>query len=660
MMIDIHNAHELFQTISEPYAAGLFEMPEASLFERFARAQRRFWEACELDVYHGGWLYPCGKKNVNAYAVNPDFSYTFSVDWTRLGQKSETACRFIEKIPAPSALPVVHTVGGAGYTHSIPHYERILSEGLDSYEARIRQMKIRSLRNGLLDVMSGIRTYHQKVLSALAGHGAKAELLNALQRVPFQPSRTLYEAIVCWNFIYYIDFCDNPGRLDAGLEKYWNGEDATEILHEFFQNVDVNDGWSGALGPDYGEITLQCLRAVYGLRRPSLELRTTPTMPDDVWNEAIASVFSGCGQPAFYNEFLYQEALKRCFPHAPEADRLRFCGGGCTETMIAGLSNIGSLDAGINLAWMFSNYLRSLPENQHSFSSFYTGWIDTARAQIKQVLAKVNDHRKTRAQCRPHPVRTLLIDDCIQAERDFNDGGARYNGSVVNIAGLINVIDSLLAIRFLVFETKNYSMKELVAELDEEKPALYVDLQKCPHYGVGNKKADELAADFTQKLLSVFDEETAYPEGPFMASSIQFATYVDAGRGVPATPDGRKNSDPLCDSIGPLQGRKPMGPTALLESASSLWQRGMPGTPILNLRVQKSYGAQALKALIQGYFDMGGMQLQISCLSREYMLEAMAYPEKHQDLIVRIGGYSEYFNRLTPALQQTVLERTEF
>lgn len=86
----------------------------------------------------------------------------------------------------------------------------------------------------------------------------------------------------------------------------------------------------------------------------------------------------------------------------------------------------------------------------------------------------------------------------------------------------------------------------------------------------------------------------------------------------------------------------------------------MTGTPVLNIRVQKSFLKKALKPLVQGYFKQGGMQVQISCISSDEIRAAMARPEEHQNLIVRIGGYSEYFTRLSPELQQTVLERTEF
>jgi formate C-acetyltransferase len=145
-----------------------------------------------------------------------------------------------------------------------------------------------------------------------------------------------------------------------------------------------------------------------------------------------------------------------------------------------------------------------------------------------------------------------------------------------------------------------------------------------------------------------------------LPSSIQFATYATAGLNIPATPDGRSYGDPLADSIGAIYGKDIEGPTAMLNSASKLPLKLAIGTPVLNIRLQKKLILNCLQALIIGYFEQGGMQVQISCLSRDDILDAMNHPEKHESLIVRIGGYSEYFNRLSPELKETVLKRTEF
>lgn len=224
----------------------------------------------------------------------------------------------------------------------------------------------------------------------------------------------------------------------------------------------------------------------------------------------------------------------------------------------------------------------------------------------------------------------------------------------------MNVIDSLLAVRELVYGKKLYSPQAFIAAVDAHDPAYLARLRDMPVYGVDDDAADALAADFVRRAFASLDQRTPYLGGAFLPASIQFTTYVDAGRAVPATPDGRAAGEPLADSLGAVQGRDTAGPTALLRSVAKLPLQSALGTPVLNLRLQKQFLRAALRPLVLGFFEEGGMQVQISCLSREEILDAMAHPEKHENLIVRTGGYSEYFNRLTPELKQTVLKRTEF
>jgi hypothetical protein len=156
----------LFYNASEPYAGGYFEYPDRSRFFRFARAQRRFWEKMTMPPY----------------------------------------------------------VGGRGYTHSIPNYGRIIKEGLESYEKRIKQLPISDFSEGLLEILEGIHIYQDRALNILERSGAPDDMIAAFKHVPFLPAANLYEALLAWNYIFYIDWCDDPGRLDADLNYLYRGE----------------------------------------------------------------------------------------------------------------------------------------------------------------------------------------------------------------------------------------------------------------------------------------------------------------------------------------------------------------------------------------------------------------------------------------------------
>lgn len=657
---------ELFYSINEPFAAGLFENPEKEPIFRFALAYKRYWEAAELTPYDGGMLYPCGKHiKHNAYgnitAVVPDFSYTYHFKRDMMKEKSETAYEIMLELDSKvSPVDTPHTVGGAGYTHSFPNYSRLLNEGLKGYEKRITELPDDDFKYGLLILLDGIRIFHKKCLDLLVESRADDRLIAALRKVPENPPENIYEALVAWNFIYYIDGCDDIGALDRNLIPYYKGEDITPLLKELFSHVDINDGWSAPLGPDYNEITVQCIRAIHNGRRPNLQLLVKEDMPDSIWQEVYASLATSCGQPALYNYDLYISQMKKLMPQVGEEDLNKIAFGGCTETMIEGCSNVGSDDAGINTALVLDNFLQNDFINCNSFEEFEDKLCAALRDTVIETLNIVNEYRRTRSIHRPHPVRTFLIDDCISNRKDFNSGGARYYWSVANVAGLINVIDSVLTIKYFVYDKKIYSPTQFITNLNSEDDDFFAELKKAPVYGVDDDEADKIGYEIADAVYSAFDEVPCYPSGRYYPVSNQFSTYVDAGKGIGPTPDGRHCNAPLCDSMGAIHGNDTKGPTALLNSAAKLPLKKVIGTPIMNIRIKKEHLSAILKPLVTAFFNNEGMQLQVSCLSREEMLDAIEHPEEHKSLVVRVGGFSEYFNRLSHEMKLTILERTEY
>jgi formate C-acetyltransferase len=143
-----------------------------------------------------------------------------------------------------------------------------------------------------------------------------------------------------------------------------------------------------------------------------------------------------------------------------------------------------------------------------------------------------------------------------------------------------------------------------------------------------------------------------------------FVTYPGAGAPVGATPDGRRAGEPIADSIGPYQGRDRRGPTAMLRSVAKLPLDLAVGTPILNARFARDLflspdGRRKLIGLIRTYFGLGGLQIQVNVVDQAVLRDAIEHPDRHGDLLIRVGGYSDLFVRLPLDLQKTILERTE-
>ncbi|MCP4641886.1 MAG: hypothetical protein GY851_15690 [bacterium] len=715
----------ILAAMNEHFAAGFVEMPDASPVVRWSRAVRRRWENETPSAYNGGLLYPFGSSVAESLypfgapvaepknpIVSPNYSHSWLYDEQALEDRLQTAdpeqreaLVRLRDVMGPmyarvETFTTPHTVGGAGYTHSIPNHGRVIREGLDEHARRIQAGLEEARRandtdridfyTGMADVMAGIRIWHGRLVEELnAWSPASPEdtenrdrLLAAFERVPFAPARTFFEAFVAYNLVYYLDGCDNPGRIDQELWPYYEQdieegrvtrEEARDLLLAFTDNVCDSAGWSSAIGgtnetgsPSYNDLTLLCMETVHRRHRPNYELRVRDDMPDDVWDTALDALATGCSQPALYNEHAYLKALKDIDLGLSDEDATRWNGGGCTETMIHGCSNVGSLDAGINLPLVLEQTLGKHLTAAPDFESLVNRFNADVTATVLEIVDQVNRNQKAKARYRPQPMRSLLMDDCIDRGIDFNAGGARYNWSVVNVAGLANVVDSLMAIRELVFNKKELDASEFSRILADN----YVDAEplrrrigRCPRFGNGDSETDALAASVTQHVCGEFLKHRPWRGGRFVPSCIMFEAYGPAGAGVGATPDGRRAYEPIADSIGPHQGRDTHGPTSMLRSVASLPQRLAAGTPVTNIRFTTDMFAtpearRRVRDLISTYFKMGGMQLQVSVVDQEVLRDAIDHPERHEDLIVRIGGYSTYFNRLSPEHKRAVLERT--
>lgn len=661
------NLYEYFSSINEPYAAGLFRYPDRNYFYRHCEGCACFYESAELPEYkQGEMLYPDGNRlhqlNYWVRAVVPNYAKSYECNMKKLEEKGK------ENPDAMKAMGDFWAVSNPkdGWLHGAPNYRRIVREGLDSYEERIRLRpentdEEKDFKYGLLRLIEGLRTFWNRAIDYLVSVGASEELIAAMRKVPFYPAETYYEGLVAWNAIFYFDGCDNLGCLDAGLAHLYNGEDMTDVIRELFSNIDAMGMWSCTIGPVCNEITRQAIRAVRNRRRPLLELRVTENTPEDIWDLAVENLKVNSTNPSFYNEKGIHDLLKERFPYIPDEELIRFCGCGCTETNLEGITHAGGTDENINLLKIFETYLYENLGRKATFDDFFDGLVEFEEKAIDNQLNITEEIYRYRSIYMPHPIRTLLWDDCIDKGRDFFSGGARYSYSMNAESGLINVIDSLAAIRKLCYDEKKYSAEEFLKLLREENDDFYSELKKCPCYGVDDEETDELGRKFAEKIFSVYRNKkpTLWFMDAFTVTEHQFSRYEYCGSVVGPTPDGRHNGEPSCDSLAALRGKAVKGPTAMLNSAAKLPQHLVDGISVVNLTIQKSVcdNTACVKGLVLGYFRNGGIQIQVTVTSPEELKDALIHPEKHEDLIVRVGGYSEYFNNLTDALKKTVVER---
>ena len=664
------NTAKLFYDIGEPFAAGFFEIENASPARAFCRAYRRLLELVPLPKYkpHDA-LYPYRNLDCGDWAVNPQYCRQYWADMGRLRSKSEECEQIFREFDKKHGnfLNMNSRADGTRYAatldawnHSAPNFKRTVGEGLNSYEERIRQMKNDDLREALLDLFVGIRAYHKRIIEHLEASNAEERLISALKKVPFEPAETAYEAIVSCNFVLCLDGCDNIGFIDGWLPKYWKGEDLTKELKCLMMRLAYTNNWSVTIGPEYSELTKQYLNATVGEARPMIELRTTPDMPDDIWEVALNRVLTGDGQPAFYNENAIQERLKERFPEAPDEDIYQFAGMGCTETNISGMTFSGGIDINLNVLKVFDEVMRKELCCCNTFDELYEKFMTRLEEVQDNVICFINDYYNKRSEISFAPFRTLFTDDCIANEKGYYSGGARYTWATPSDSGIPNTVDSLLVVKELVFERKEYTAEELISAIDTRDPKFLALSRSCHSYGVGDDVADELINDLTKRFYTHYRHAKLDVGDGFLPTSHQFVRHIDEGFAVGNTPDGRKKGEPVADSIAAVNGKAVKGPTMMLKSAASFDQSMVYSIPVLNLSITKKFDTSVLRSLIEGYFEMGGTQIQITCTNRETLLDAKKNPDAHRDLIVRVGGYSHYFTALSNELQDAVIARTMF
>jgi len=272
---------QLFYDIGEFFAAGFFEEETASNAKRFCRAYRRFYETCPLQIYIPGTpLYPNHKLEQAGLGVEPQYCRQYFYNRDTLQKKSRTAVEIFDRFDAEHgdflSVEGLETVRSEvaefdAWNHSALNFKRINAEGLSGYEDRIRAMKDEDLKDALLDVLEGIRSYHRRALAYLISVGAEARLIEALKKVPFMPAENAYDALVSANFMFCFDGCDNIGYVDGWLPRYWKGENLEDVMHCMMKALMDSAGWSITIGPEYSDLTKQWLRASRVLARPMVE-----------------------------------------------------------------------------------------------------------------------------------------------------------------------------------------------------------------------------------------------------------------------------------------------------------------------------------------------------------------------------------------------------
>lgn len=541
------------------------------------------------------------------------------------------------------------------------------------------------------------------------------------RRVPANAPETFHEMLQHYWFIHLGVVTElnpwdsfNPGRLDQHLWPVYNKgvesgtltpEEAYELLGCFW--VKFNNHPSppkmgvtaqesntytdfclinlGGVKPDgtnaVNPMTYILLDVIQEMRilQPSSMIQVSRKNPDSFVHKALDIIRTGFGQPSVFNtEAIIQELLRQ---GKSLVDVRNGGASGCVETgafgtecyWLTGYFNLVKiLEVTLNNGFDPRTGVQVGPKtgDPASFSTF-DEFMMAYKEQINYFAdVKIRGNNvieKTFAIHLPVPFLSLLLEDCIAKGRDYNAGGARYNTTYIQGVGLGSITDILTSIRFNIYDRKRFTWDELLTALKNNfegaEQMQYDIIYNTPKYGNDDDYADAQAVSVFEFFYDAVNGRPTPRGGTHRINMLPTTSHVYFGNVTGATPDGRKAWVPLSEGISPFQGVDRQGPTAVIKSASKIDHLRTGGT-LLNQKFSPEFfedegSYQKLTALIRSYFSLDGHHIQFNVVSADTLREAQKHPELYRDLIVRVAGYSDYFNDLGEDLQNEIIRRTE-
>ena len=603
--------------------------------------------------------------------------------------------------------------------HMIPDYNKIMSEGLGGYAAAIKKCReenkeadkdefYEAMQVMLEAVILFIRRYAEKALETAVNKEIGfdfdrcKELHSDLRHITSNPPDNFRQALRLSFIIHLIYGVDSFGRFDDYLLTAFQSDIKTgaiteqyayELLYDYMVKIEsVNSIQNMTIGgcdvngnSQYTLLTELVMRAVRdaGYKGPNLCLRVTEDMPKKFWELAFDCLGTGQGLPALYNDKVYINSLTQA--GYPLEQARGYALAGCSQIMIPGKCNfvndIGLINAGKICELVFYNGFDNRtkcqtglktgePKDFKTFGEFLNAFEEQSKYFCRIEAEIHNKDNRLRGEREGYALRTLFTSGCIEKGLPVFSGGAEYNNTELEIIGLTNAADSLYAVKKAVFDEKRITMTELVEAMqtnfENNEPLRQYLLNAIPKFGNDNEEVDMLRARISRLYYKAMNDEKSVLGGIFVPGEVIFVVHESAGAATGATPDGRFAGQVFADSAGAMQGMDKKGPTALLNSVLKIPnQEFLLTSVVLNMRFLAStwnnfQSRKTIENLFKIYFAQGGMQLQINVCDAEILKRAVENPEQYRSLIVRVGGYSEYFVNLSSALKEELICRTEY
>jgi len=432
----------------------------------------------------------------------------------------------------------------------------------------------------------------------------------------------------------------------------------------------------GGIKPDgsdaYNDLTLLCLETARDIKvpYPNIAVRVSANTRDYIYDAIMDTIKAGCGQPMLLNDDVFVENFKKLGYSDDLAND--YFNMGCVELMIQGKQPLWGGGGSVTYTECLQKTLDAYINGEfsgESFDDFMEYFLENIRAVTDQCHEKSLAVKQSMETCYD-PFCSILTQDCIKRGRDMHHGGSVCPAHwSIYAHGLGTLADSLAAIKKFVYEEKKISLDDLITALDADftdHESIYLILDRnTPCFGNDIDETDEIADKvFFELTKKIFELNNPGEEDKYVSTFFSYFSHVLSGEVTKATPNGRRAGQSLSDSMAPTQGKDVNGPTKMLNSILKIDPSYVTGGYALNLKVNPTLtktdqGTAALKGLLKAYILGKGPQIQVNFIDAEALKEAQIDPDKHRNIVVRVGGYCEYFTNLDKTLQNEIIERTE-
>ncbi len=538
--------------------------------------------------------------------------------------------------------------------------------------------------------------------------------------VPAHAPRDLQEAIQMYWFVHLGTVtelngwdCMNPGHIDQHLYPFYKKgiEDGTltpdkakELIsclwikfnnqpappkvgvtalesgtYNDFTNINIGgvDRNGNNAVNDLSYMILEIQEELHELQ-PGLSIHVSEVTPDEFVMAGMRVIRQGHGYPSIFNPDTYTKELMRQGKSREDANE-----GGCSGCIEVGAFGkeayllTGYLNTPKILEITLNNGLDPIsgkklgletgdPRTFKSYDELYEAYHKQMLYFVNMKLSVNNYIERMFSLYAPATFLSLFIDDCIERGRDYYSGGARYNTTYIQCTGLGTITDCLSTLKKHVFEDKKYTMDEMLKAVKDnfeghEKMRQFV-INHTPFFGNDNDEADDIAVKVYNDLVEAIEGHPNTRGGKTQLNMLSTTCHNYFGSVCGASVNGRFAYFAISDGTSPAHGADTLGPSCVVRSLGKLDQTKSGGT-LLNVRFTPTMMAtesdlQKVCALVRAYFHMGGHHIQFNVVDTDTLLDAQKHPENYRDLLVRVAGYSDYFNDMTEQLQNEIIART--